>query len=324
MDVVQVRKAFVFTMASLLLFTTIFALALLVAQDDWRKPLRANMVWKRISYVWDDVDEGIGEILHLKIIKNGENITIVDVLPPPADPGTALGEYDDFIYEVYKVPGLNINFSVASLAEMNSSLLIYAYNYSTPITYEYDDWGKRVLRVVCDEESSNCDAIQAVEFSHTLSTPFRYDPGDPANQDKYSWNPAPPSCVPGSPHCLVFKLVVTDSLGRQYVCPNNGPGVTCPYYTYDWTSDQAGHLKIDLIEPQSCWYDLILSKDAGDQVVVTVRLWDSNGNTCGQVFANTTFTMNSTLGETYYDTNLSVSDDSFEAIKDEQAYQPPS
>ncbi|MEW5955458.1 MAG: hypothetical protein AB1626_02890 [Candidatus Micrarchaeota archaeon] len=338
------KKAFVFTITSLLLFTIVFTLALLVAQDDWRRPLRANMVWKRISYVWDDVNEGIGEVLHLKIIKNEENITVIDVLPPPLDAETALEEYDDFVYEVYKVPGLDINFSVASLATMGSNLLIYAYNYSTPITYEYGDWGKRVLRIVCgecedgeedcdeecehgeghcDEETANCDAIQAVEFSHKVSVPFRYDPGDPDNQNKYTWNPAPPSCTPGSLHCLVFKLTVTDSLGRVYRCPWDGPGVTCPYFTYDWTSNQAGDLKIDLIEPQSCWYDLVLSKDAGDQVVVTVRLWDSHGDTCGQLWSNTTFTMNSTLSEIYYDTNLSVGDPSFESVKDEQA-RPPS
>jgi|GEM_PF-3090142 len=258
------KKGFIFALLTLLLFTTLLALAINLRVDrgkvsSWAQDM---IVTRKLLYTTDDIAEDVQFGLGTRVQRSGDTLIIYDHLPANFSLNTSLYGYDRFVKTMYLTPEMRVQFydeagNEISLNQMNPTIIIYPYN----ITYGYEDYGKRELSVNCQEECKN-NLLNAVGLNFNLTdSNFTWNPV-PGNESHYQWSPNflyNGTCSWDT--CINFSLVVRDSLGRSYTCP----GPICNYNQF--RTDKKSALSIQMTP---CWLEVIFGNSEDN--IFLVRL----------------------------------------------------
>lgn len=257
-------KGFVIMLVTLVLFLILIGMALEMRMArstvDNERTKTADV--KKVLYSFDDIQEDVGNITGLRIVRNGTNLTIYDRLPAEYNVSTSLGAYEEFVEDYYNSPELEITFldeggNQMNLSDLPSELLIMPVN----ISYEYPNYGKKELRIECNNPPCTNSEIGRIDLAYVWSNAsFNYDPV-PGNESKYNWAPNAlgPPC--SGPTCINFSLSIRDNMSRTYSCP----GPICSYTQFDTTGKST--LKI---EGNPCWLTVQIGDSSGD-IFVQVR-----------------------------------------------------
>ncbi len=294
------RKGFIFTIITLLLFALIFYLGLLAQRDFSSEATRAQLGAKQVAFSWDDVNENLNEIVELNYSRVSTNASFQDVIPETRNTSAALQEFENFTSSNLIAGGLRVYFNpplsqLAPWVELTPFNVTYAWDSPTGV------FRKTGVKTLCNPTAGSCDRVSFFSLSIVLNESLVWDPTNASNQAHYSWSPAPENCAAGTPHCVFFKLNVTDSLGKTYACPSTGPGVTCGYYSFLWKDgvEPAINVSINASGASNCF--LNLSFDSGN--LFSARAWNSLGQQCARMRVSTLLQFN----ETGFDARFNVS-----------------
>jgi hypothetical protein len=213
------RRGFIFTLLTFILFSILLSVALDVRQREIAGAQTAQrmLVAEKIITTFDDVSEGVTGVVQLYVAQNSNNLTIGDSLPANATIQNNLGAYDKFIKQYYNAQDLEVKFLNPDGTEMNlsqidpeSMITILPWG----LKYAYPDYGKNELRISYDK--TNYTAVQQISITLNVLNAW-FNKTYSSTDCKKDWAPLKTDC--GGDPCLNFNLTIIDMNGTVYNAP---------------------------------------------------------------------------------------------------------
>jgi len=278
------KKSFVFSILAVLFFLLLFALALLQPT-----PSLGLSVGKKIVFTWDDVREDLLSLTGLTVVKEEENVTMYDQIPPSAPVVQSLQAYNTFIQDYYREKGLEIrildssgnpitDFDCFGKTDCDEDRVVFTIKPFN-ITYEYPDWGKNQLEINCrrdDDPACSFDNVRRINLTFNFSTlNFSCNPQEFNNCTDGSFNWVQykkvfgySACSKSEEPCLLlpYNLTFIDAQNKIYACPGvytDDPeyteAVNCNELVWNWY-DSSSATKLT-IKSEPCWMRVEFGSD---------------------------------------------------------------
>ncbi|MFH1056276.1 MAG: hypothetical protein V1717_00545 [Candidatus Micrarchaeota archaeon] len=272
------KRGFVSSLLAGMFFALLLELALFQSAQSF-----SFSIAKKAVYTWDDVREDLLMLTGLHVVKEEENLTMYDNIPPHFPVAQSLQAYNNFIQDYYKEKNWEIRildsggtpitdfncFAKQNCEEDKVVFTIKPFN----ITYEYPDWSKNQLDIVCKTSSSppcSFNSVQRINLSFNLSSiNFSCTPSiwDNCTNADFDWGQRDKvfgsgACSGGEP-CLLkpYNLSIIDSQNKVYSCPGvyndgnpaNEKQANCPETVWNWPDSSTATLTI---RSSPCWVKL--------------------------------------------------------------------
>ncbi len=268
-------RGLVFSTLTILLFSLLLATALFQAASFQNAGLT---VAKKVVFTWDDVQEDLLHLTGLNVVKDETNLSIGDVIPPTDPVATSLQAYNTFIQDYYKEKNYEVaildadgtpitNFDCFGKVSCPGKVVFTIRQFN--ITYEYPDWSKNQLDIVCKSGSSppcNFAYVQNFSLKFNFSTiNFSCYPSvwNNCTSSDIDWGQydkvfGPGACT-GNEACLLknYSIMLIDGKNKVYYCPGvygddsgNTKGVNCPATVFNWLDSSIATL---VVKASPCW-----------------------------------------------------------------------
>jgi hypothetical protein len=210
-------KGFVFILSMVALLSTLMLFALAYKTTAEHSFIQFTL-GRKVSYAFDDVEEGIGKTAGLEVTREGDRVTVRDLVPANHDVMNALKGYGKFVQRYYMAPELEITFlsqdeTPTSLEQLQPPLTMepFGFNYTYP---GGGGWGKRELGIEGPAENfSNLSSITAVLRVADMGFSQNFTGSCATDWENYK------DCTGGTDYCLHLNLTIIDRNGSEYHSP---------------------------------------------------------------------------------------------------------